>query len=51
MKKIFSKEDLDVSIDLITKKGFKRILYVDLTRSEIEVPVARVNTGFRGLLC
>ncbi len=36
------KEDLDVSIDLITKKGFKRILYVDLTRSEIEVPVARV---------
>lgn len=36
------KEDINTSITLIKKIGFKQILYVDLTRPEIEVPVVRV---------
>ncbi|HEX7468619.1 MAG TPA: YcaO-like family protein, partial [Methanobacterium sp.] len=36
------KEDIEISIDLIGKNGFKKVLYVDLTRSEIQIPVVRV---------
>jgi len=36
------KDNIDTSINLITKKGFNKILYVDLTRFEIQIPVVRV---------
>jgi ribosomal protein S12 methylthiotransferase accessory factor len=36
------KEDIETCIDILAKKGFKKIYYVDLTRNEVEIPVARV---------
>ena len=36
------KEDIETCRDLLRKNGFKKIYYVDLTRSEVEIPVARV---------
>jgi len=36
------RDNIDTSINLIAKKGFKKILYVDLTRGEIQIPVVRV---------
>ena len=36
------RDNIDTSINLIAKKGFKNILYVDLTRGEIQIPVVRV---------
>jgi putative methanogenesis marker protein 1 len=36
------KEDIETSKKLLSKCGFEDILYVDLTRSEIEIPVVRV---------
>jgi thioglycine synthase len=36
------KKDIETSLDLIRKYGFKKVLYVDLTRSEIQIPVVRV---------
>ncbi len=36
------KEDIETSRKLLSKCGFEDILYVDLTRSEIEIPVVRV---------
>lgn len=36
------KDDIDTSINLIRKNGFKKILFMDLTRSEIQIPVVRV---------
>ena len=40
-KKSF-KDNINASINLITKKGFKKIFYVNLTRSNIQIPVVRV---------
>ena len=36
------KEDIETSKTLLSKCGFEDILYVDLTRPEIEIPVVRV---------
>ncbi len=36
------KEDIETSKNLLSKCGFEDILYVDLTKSEIEIPVVRV---------
>jgi len=36
------KEDIDTSKKLLSKCGFEDILYVDLTRPEIKIPVVRV---------
>ena len=36
------KEDIETSKKLLSKWGFEDILYVDLTRPEIEIPVVRV---------
>jgi ribosomal protein S12 methylthiotransferase accessory factor len=36
------KEDIETCVDILKKNGFKRIYYTDLTRREIEIPVARV---------
>lgn len=36
------KEDIETCMDLLRKNGFKKIYYVDLTRNEVEIPVARV---------
>ncbi len=36
------KEDIETSMRLLKKAGFKDVLFVDLTREEIEIPVVRV---------
>lgn len=36
------KEDIETCINLINKNHVKKVLYVDLTRKEIDVPVVRV---------
>ncbi|MGA2676723.1 MAG: YcaO-related McrA-glycine thioamidation protein [Methanobacterium sp.] len=36
------KNNINASINLITKNGFKKILYVNLTRNDIKIPVVRV---------
>ncbi len=36
------KEDIETSKTLLNECGFKDILYIDLTRPEIEIPVVRV---------
>jgi YcaO-like protein with predicted kinase domain len=36
------KEDIETSLKLLEKTGLKDVLFVDLTREEIEVPVVRV---------
>ncbi len=36
------KEDIETSKKLLSKCGFEDVLYVDLTRPEIEIPVVRV---------
>jgi len=36
------KEDIETCIKILDKNGFKKTYYVDLTRSEVEIPVARV---------
>jgi ribosomal protein S12 methylthiotransferase accessory factor len=36
------KEDIKMSMNLLEKAGFKDVLFVDLTREEIEIPVVRV---------
>ena len=36
------KGDIETSKNLLNKHGFKDILYADLTRPEIEIPVVRV---------
>ena len=36
------KEDIDTSKKLLSKCGFEDIMYVDLTRPEIDIPVVRV---------
>lgn len=36
------KEDIETCINILGKNGFKKIYYVDLTRSEVEIPVTRV---------
>lgn len=36
------KKDIELSLNLIRENGFKKVLYVDLTRSEIQIPVVRV---------
>ncbi len=36
------KEDIQTSMKLLKKAGFKDVLYVDLTRHEIDIPVVRV---------
>ncbi|MBI5679968.1 MAG: YcaO-related McrA-glycine thioamidation protein [Methanobacterium sp.] len=36
------KEDIEISLKLLKKAGFKDVLFVDLTRVEVEVPVVRV---------
>jgi ribosomal protein S12 methylthiotransferase accessory factor len=36
------KEDIETCIENLKKNGFKKIFYVDLTRNEVEIPVARV---------
>ena len=36
------KEDIEISKKLLSECGFEDILYVDLTRPEIEIPVVRV---------
>ena len=36
------KEDIETSQKLLGKEGFKDVLYVDLTRPEIQIPVVRV---------
>ncbi|MGB9979769.1 YcaO-related McrA-glycine thioamidation protein [Methanobacterium sp.] len=35
-------EDIKTSMNLLEKAGFKDVLFVDLTRKEIEIPVVRV---------
>jgi ribosomal protein S12 methylthiotransferase accessory factor len=40
-KKSF-KEDIDTSLKLLTKCGFDQVLFTDLTRMEIQIPVVRV---------
>jgi len=36
------KEDIETSLKLLEKTGLKDVLFVDLTREEIEIPVVRV---------
>jgi thioglycine synthase len=36
------KADIETSLRLLSKHGFKEVLYVDLTRYEIQIPVVRV---------
>lgn len=36
------REDIETCVELLQKNGFKNIYYTDLTRGEIEIPVARV---------
>ena len=36
------KEDIETTLDLLKKAGFKDVLFVDLTKPEIEIPVVRV---------
>lgn len=36
------REDIETSMDLLKKAGFEDVLYVDLTRPEIDIPVVRV---------
>jgi ribosomal protein S12 methylthiotransferase accessory factor len=36
------KEDIKTSMNLLEKAGFKDVLFVDLTREKIEIPVVRV---------
>lgn len=36
------KEDIETSMKLLEKAGFEDVLYVDLTKPEIEIPVVRV---------
>jgi len=36
------KEDIETSLNLLEKEGIKDVLFVDLTRKEIEIPVVRV---------
>lgn len=36
------KDDIETSIKLLDNSGFKDVLYVDLTRPEIDIPVVRV---------
>ncbi|OPY25296.1 MAG: YcaO-like family protein [Methanobacterium sp. PtaU1.Bin242] len=36
------KEDIETCIDILGKNGFRKIYYVDLTRNEVKIPVARV---------
>lgn len=36
------KEDIETSLKLLEKAGIKDVLFVDLTREEIEIPVVRV---------
>ncbi|MCS7143586.1 MAG: YcaO-related McrA-glycine thioamidation protein [Archaeoglobaceae archaeon] len=36
------KEDIDLTLDLLRKRGFERVIVVDLTRKELEVPTVRV---------
>jgi ribosomal protein S12 methylthiotransferase accessory factor len=36
------KDDIETSLNLLDKCGFDKVLYTDLTRSEIEIPVVRV---------
>jgi ribosomal protein S12 methylthiotransferase accessory factor len=36
------KEDIETCTKILDKNGFKKIYYVDLTRSEINIPVTRV---------
>jgi len=36
------KEDIENSKEILSQHGFKDVLYVDLTRKEIEIPVVRV---------
>lgn len=36
------KEDIETSMKLLKKAGFKDVLFVDLTKPEIEIPVVRV---------
>ena len=40
-KKSF-KKDIETSLKLLSKCGFEKVLYTDLTRSEIDIPVVRV---------
>jgi ribosomal protein S12 methylthiotransferase accessory factor len=36
------KEDIETCLTILEKNGFKKVYYVDLTRREVEIPVARV---------
>lgn len=36
------KDDLEISLDELIKTGIKEVLYVDITRPEIDIPVVRV---------
>jgi len=36
------KEDIETCVNILKKNGFDKIYYTDLTRREIEIPVARV---------
>lgn len=36
------KEDIETCLKILKKNGFKRVYYTDLTRRDIEIPVARV---------
>lgn len=40
--KINFREDIETCAKILDKNGFKKVYYVDLTRSEVAVPVARV---------
>jgi len=36
------KDDLEISLDELKKTGIEEVFYVDITRSEIDIPVVRV---------
>ncbi|HTX60737.1 MAG TPA: YcaO-related McrA-glycine thioamidation protein [Methanobacterium sp.] len=36
------KEDIETCLNILSQNGFKKVYYVDLTRREVEIPVARV---------
>ncbi len=36
------KTDIEISLKLLAREGFKRVLFVDLSREKIDVPVVRV---------
>lgn len=36
------KKDIETSLRLLKERGFKMVLYVDLTRPEIQIPVVRI---------